>query len=60
MIKLEIIVSQEIKLEMLVPHDMKRKGSHPLKKRFFYEKLSQNGDPSPRIVFVKSLFRFLP
>ena len=30
-----------------------------LKKRGFYEKLSQNGGPPPtRLVFVKSLFRF--
>ena len=33
-------------------------GSHHLKKLGFYEKLSQNGDPLPRLVFVKSLFRF--
>ena len=29
-----------------------------VKKGGFYEKLSQNGDPPPRIAFVKSLFRF--
>ena len=35
---------------------IRNKGSRPLKKVGFYEKL---GNPSlPRIVFVKSLFRF--
>ena len=33
-------------------------GSHHLKKTGSYEKLSQNGAPPPRLVFVKSLFRF--
>ena len=33
------------------------KGSHHLKKKEFYEKLSQNGDNPLRLVFVKSLFR---
>ena len=36
------------------------KGSHTLKKKAeFYEKVSQNGDPSPRTAFMKSLFRTL-
>ena len=39
--------------------DISYKGSIPLKKTEFYEKVSQNGDPPPRTAFMKSLFRNL-
>ena len=36
------------------------KGSHRLKKTFFYEKLSQNGDPPPYCICEILIQIFLP